>query len=440
MVQAEVADRLAAPPGSRTYGVPSVKAAWFADVRRAGTVGAQRVLAGAQRRLRPGRLDPPRAAGDHGHPRAGLRGRRRGVRAAPQDAARRARAGWPAPPTPPRPPCARRASTRPRAARCSTSRRSPASPRRCDRAACRMSVTVRAPAKINLHLGVGAPRDDGFHPLVTVYQAVGLCDDVTVERSPGWTLGVTVPDWMDPDAVPVTGDNIVDRAARLLADHHGVEPRAAVSHRQVDPGRRRHGRRAPRTPPPRWSRSTGSGSVRHLRRRPARDRRRAGQRRTVRAARRHRPRHRPRRAGRAGARRRDLVVGRRPVRARGSRRRRSTGASTSSPPTRPRSPRAPARSCSRSRPATRGVLAAALHNDLEPAALDLRPDLAELLELGERSGALRGLVSGSGPTCVFLTDGPDDARERGRAAGRGGHDVVLVTNGPVAGAHVVTYA
>ena len=38
MVQAEVADRLAAEPGSRTYGVPSVKAAWYADVRRAGAV------------------------------------------------------------------------------------------------------------------------------------------------------------------------------------------------------------------------------------------------------------------------------------------------------------------------------------------------------------------------------------------------------------------
>jgi 16S rRNA (adenine1518-N6/adenine1519-N6)-dimethyltransferase len=38
MVQAEVADRLAAPPGSRCYGVPSVKAAWFAEVRRAGPV------------------------------------------------------------------------------------------------------------------------------------------------------------------------------------------------------------------------------------------------------------------------------------------------------------------------------------------------------------------------------------------------------------------
>ncbi|TWD79025.1 dimethyladenosine transferase [Kribbella amoyensis] len=39
MVQAEVADRLAAPPGSRTYGVPSAKAAWYADVRRAGPIG-----------------------------------------------------------------------------------------------------------------------------------------------------------------------------------------------------------------------------------------------------------------------------------------------------------------------------------------------------------------------------------------------------------------
>ena len=39
MVQAEVADRLVAGPGSRTYGVPSVKAAWYAQVRRAGSIG-----------------------------------------------------------------------------------------------------------------------------------------------------------------------------------------------------------------------------------------------------------------------------------------------------------------------------------------------------------------------------------------------------------------
>jgi 16S rRNA (adenine1518-N6/adenine1519-N6)-dimethyltransferase len=39
MVQSEVADRLAAAPGSRTYGVPSVKAAWYAEVKRAGAIG-----------------------------------------------------------------------------------------------------------------------------------------------------------------------------------------------------------------------------------------------------------------------------------------------------------------------------------------------------------------------------------------------------------------
>src|SRR3954452_15998589 len=39
MVQSEVAERLAAAPGSKVYGIPSVKAAWFADVRRAGTIG-----------------------------------------------------------------------------------------------------------------------------------------------------------------------------------------------------------------------------------------------------------------------------------------------------------------------------------------------------------------------------------------------------------------
>ena len=45
------------------------------------------------------------------------------------------------------------------------------------------AVTVTAPAKINLRLGVGPARADGFHALATVYQAVGLYDRVTV-RTP----------------------------------------------------------------------------------------------------------------------------------------------------------------------------------------------------------------------------------------------------------------
>ena len=43
------------------------------------------------------------------------------------------------------------------------------------------SVTVRVPAKVNLELRVGRPRPDGYHSLATVYQAVSLYDEVTVE-------------------------------------------------------------------------------------------------------------------------------------------------------------------------------------------------------------------------------------------------------------------
>ena len=60
------------------------------------------------------------------------------------------------------------------------------------------------------------------------------------------------------------------------------------------------------------------------------------------------------------------------------------------------------------------VLAPLLHNDLQPAALDLRPGLVDLLAAGEAAGALRGIVSGSGPTCVFL------CADEGSAHGGGG--------------------
>jgi 4-diphosphocytidyl-2-C-methyl-D-erythritol kinase len=83
-------------------------------------------------------------------------------------------------------------------------------------------------------------------------------------------------------------------------------------------------------------------------------------------------------------------------------------------------------------------LAAALHNDLEQAALDLRPDLAQLIVEGVDAGALRGLVSGSGPTCVFLCESAEHARTvAGALSAAGDQRVVLVAHGPVAGAHVV---
>lgn len=86
-------------------------------------------------------------------------------------------------------------------------------------------VTVRAPAKVNLHLGVGRPRSDGMHPLATVYQAVGLYDDVTVTDAPDWEVGLTAP----VDGVPLDGDNIAIRAGRALVAHHGLDLAARIT-------------------------------------------------------------------------------------------------------------------------------------------------------------------------------------------------------------------
>ncbi len=82
-------------------------------------------------------------------------------------------------------------------------------------------------------------------------------------------------------------------------------------------------------------------------------------------------------------------------------------------------------------------LARTLHNDLQEPAIDLRPELGRLIERGETEGALRGLISGSGPTVVFLCESADHARDLAGALIRTGESVVLVANGAVAGAHVV---
>ena len=82
------------------------------------------------------------------------------------------------------------------------------------------SVTVRVPAKVNLELLVGAPREDGYHPLSTVYHAVALYDEVTVTSSDDWGVGVTGPQSL---GVPVDESNLALRAARRLADLAEVE-------------------------------------------------------------------------------------------------------------------------------------------------------------------------------------------------------------------------
>ncbi|MFE9030290.1 4-(cytidine 5'-diphospho)-2-C-methyl-D-erythritol kinase [Streptomyces iakyrus] len=84
-----------------------------------------------------------------------------------------------------------------------------------------MSVTVRVPAKVNVQLAVGAARADGFHDLANVFLAVGLYDEITV--TPADELRVTC-DGPDADQVPLDRTNLAARAAVALAERYGRSP------------------------------------------------------------------------------------------------------------------------------------------------------------------------------------------------------------------------
>ena len=84
------------------------------------------------------------------------------------------------------------------------------------------------------------------------------------------------------------------------------------------------------------------------------------------------------------------------------------------------------------------TLGRALANDLEPAAVALRPALRQVLEVGREAGALGAVVSGSGPTCAFLVGDDERALDVAVAlTASGACRTVLRAHGPVAGARVV---
>ncbi|MEU3273584.1 4-(cytidine 5'-diphospho)-2-C-methyl-D-erythritol kinase [Saccharomonospora sp. NPDC006951] len=83
-------------------------------------------------------------------------------------------------------------------------------------------------------------------------------------------------------------------------------------------------------------------------------------------------------------------------------------------------------------------LALLLGNDLQAAAVSLRPGLRRTLRAGVNAGALAGTVSGSGPTCAFLCESAESALEvAAELAGAGVCRTVRVAHGPVPGAKVV---
>lgn len=283
-------------------------------------------------------------------------------------------------------------------------------------------MTVRVPAKVNVQLVVGPLRDDGFHDLVNVFHAVSLFDEVTVTGATGGPDHLEVRiEGASVQGVPTGADNLAARAVRTLAGRLGIAPAMSVRIRKAIP----------------VAGGMAGGSADAAAALVACNE-----------------------LWQAGLRLEDLMepaaelgsdvpfallggtavgLGRgerlSPLPVEGSFHwvfafadgglstpavyaecDRLRAAGTERPP-------AELKVCAAlSEALATGdakALGAALSNDLQPAALSLRPALRRTLDTGRDAGALGALVSGSGPTCAFLAESAghaDDLRRRLAAA------------------------
>ncbi len=90
------------------------------------------------------------------------------------------------------------------------------------------SVTVRVPGKVNVYLGVGPREFSGYHDLATVFQAVGIYDEVTVSAADSLTISGL---GSFADRIPTDETNLAWKAAELVARACGEEPNI---HIQID--------------------------------------------------------------------------------------------------------------------------------------------------------------------------------------------------------------
>lgn len=294
-------------------------------------------------------------------------------------------------------------------------------------------VTVRVPAKVNLELLVGPRRADGYHSLASVFQAVSLYDDVTLAPADSW--GVSVGGALAL-GVPTGADNLALRAARLLGERHDTDP-VHVSIRKGIPvaGGMAGGSADAAATLVAADHLWGLGLEREELEEVAAE---LGSDVPFLVA-----------GGTAiGSGRGELLA---PVLARGQFHwvlalsdrglptpdvyaecdRLRAGEDVPEPVATPSLMAA-------LRTGDPHELAPQLTNDLQEAALSLRPDLAETLTAGMEFGALAGVVSGSGPTLAFLVADNEAGIDLAVAlAASGAADDVRRANGPVHGAHVI---
>lgn len=287
------------------------------------------------------------------------------------------------------------------------------------------AVKVRVPAKINLQLSVGPLLQDGFHELATVFSAVSLFDTVTVRRAEALSLSCAGP---YSAVVPTDQRNLAWQAATLLAQQLGRQPEVSIhidKHIPVAGGMAGGSADAAATLlalGQLWGVDSTAQALQPL------------------AAQLGSDVAFPLWAGVAVGTGRGETI--QPVLCSASmwwvvvtsahtlatpkvfaqldRIRRANPAAhplvgkvvvVKSPKSRPQpSPQAGERGAPAVNPALLAALEAGdieaiagnLSNDLQPAAVALRPELADTLDTGRQAGALACLVSGSGPTCLFL--------------------------------------
>ncbi len=296
------------------------------------------------------------------------------------------------------------------------------------------SVRVRAPGKVNLALGVGRRQADGYHPLATVFQAVSLHEELVAIEDEGWSVEVTGP---QADLVPTDGTNLALRAAQVLAEAVGVPGGVRLRIAKGVPvaggmaGGSADAAAALLACDALWGTGLARAELAEL-------------------------------ASVLGSDVPFLLHGQTaigqgrghllsPVLARGtyhwtfglSRRGLSTarvyamfddivGAAATDEPA------VDADVLRALRAGDPEALGAALTNDLQAAALELAPELAETLAVAQDAGALGVVVSGSGPTVAALAADRRHAQVIGRAlVDAGVVDGVLHASGPVAGARIV---
>ncbi|MDN4506341.1 4-(cytidine 5'-diphospho)-2-C-methyl-D-erythritol kinase [Dietzia maris] len=321
------------------------------------------------------------------------------------------------------------------------------------------AVTAVAPAKINLHLGVGDVRGDGYHDLLTVYRAVDLWERVTVSLDDADDDSEVVVTGPGAPQVPTDRTNLAARAVDLLREEAGSDARIAIRIHKGVPvaggmaggsadaaaalvatdrllglglGRAALEERAARLGSDvpfciRGGTALGTGrgeklaTLLHAR---------AEQHIVVALA--------------------DGGLSTPTVFAEFDRLRaeRDRLRAERDPADPGRDPADPERGLPRAGGVDPLVAALAgddpaavaglLANDMEAAALSLMPALRRTLRVGREAGALHGMVSGSGPTCLFFCTDRDHAIAV--AAEISEHGVareVRVTRGPVGGAHIV---